>query len=148
MLDCFESNRGKAVEVDVDENKLMESVRVSSVDCEFFRLEARRRMPDTVDVKDLLDCTEGDLTDALYWEDGRRLCGDVGPNVIGENMHESRRTDGDALRLFPSRLRFPTVRGTSGTSVGTAEPLAKRSKRLCRRRRYSSSLQQHKYLSL
>ena len=55
-------------------------------------------------------------------------------------MHESRRTDGDALRLFPSRLRFPTVRGTSGTSVGTAEPLAKRSKRLCRRRRYSSSL--------
>lgn len=66
MLDCFESNRGKAVEVDVDENKLMVSVRVSSVDCEFFRLEARRRMPDTVDDRDLLDCTEGDLIDALY----------------------------------------------------------------------------------
>lgn len=122
-----------------EEKMLPVSLGVASRAIELLRLlVVRFRKPETVDVKDFFEASDG-VRDPCTWkfDDGRRawLEEALGPREIFATLSF----------LWNSRCASPFSRetpatGTMGASVGTLEPLASRSKRFWRSSRYSSSL--------
>ena len=106
------------------------------------RLVARFRRPVTVEEKDFLDEMEGERTEfASTWklEDERRPWEAESWRRQAQWDLQTSNPGWHSLRKSPE-LCAGRAMGTRGASVGTAEPLANRSKRFWRRRRYSSSL--------